>query len=398
MKRALPLVMVAGSIAAFASCAQAETSGKKDESASIIAPEPDAGVEASVEDAGAIIEAGCDAAEKNCVGHVISCADVPWCPTDTTVSSQYAFTAIWGTAKNDVWAAGSGGTIAHWDGSGWTKRPTGVKNTFHAIWGSRPNDVYAVSTTDVLFHADGPSGTWAPLPVAGDPGEWPMPTYALWGTSADDVRIGARTRFTFDPDTGEYTGIDQYVLKREIDPDAGPTTSWQRVAGEGTVNGIWGSSATDLWVIADNSEKNGWEKGLTRHGVAGGKGAIEWTSVDSQSTVVLRGIWGSSKDDIWAVGDKGTLRRMKNGAQRWEIVASPTNENLHAVWGSSANDVWAVGDAGTILHFDGTTWKTSEAAFAVGLKPDLRGVWGSSANDVWIVGGNVALHFTGGSQ
>jgi hypothetical protein len=382
-----------------ASCAQAEESGKKDETASIIASAPDASADASADgDAGAIIEAGCDAAEKSCVGHVISCSDVPWCPEETTVSSQYAFTAVWGTSKNDVWAVGSGGTIAHHDGTGWKQTPTGVKNSFHAVWGSGPNDVYAVSMTDVLFHWAGAGSSWTKLPIAGDANEWPMPAFAVWGTSSDDVRVGVRARMTFNPDTGEYTAIDQYTLKREDDPDAGAITSWQGVSGEGTVNGIWGTSASDLWVIADNSERNGWEKGLTRHGVAGGKGGLAWTSIDSQSTVVLRGIWGSSKDDIWAVGDKGTLRRMKSGAARWEIVPSPTNEDLHAVWGSAANDVWAVGDAGTILHFDGTSWKTSEAAFAVGLKPDLRGIWGSAANDVWIVGGNVALHYTGGAQ
>ena len=63
--------------------------------------------------------------------------------------------------------------------------------------------------------------------------------------------------------------------------------------------------------------------------------------------------------------------------------------------------VWAVGDAGTILHYDGTRWSPSLAAFPVGKKrPDLLGVWGSSPSDVWIVGDGIALHATtaGGSK
>lgn len=397
-------LLLAGMVPAFASCAEAEESGKKDEDASVSVPQPDA-AEASVEVEAGASDAGCDASEKGCVDHVISCDDVPWCPTATTVSSQYALTAVWGTGKNDVWAVGSGGTIAHYDGSAWKQTPTGVKNTFRAVWGSGPTDVYAVSMTDAIFHSNGFTGgtaQWTRMPSAGE--DWPMTALSIWGTSADDVRIGVRARMTFDPKSGEYKWIDQYTLRRDApDPDAGadggadagPTVSWEAVAGEGNVHGIWGSSPTDLWIVADNSERNGWEKGLTRHGVAGGKGGFAWTSVDSQSTVVLQAIWGSSKDDVWAVGDKGTIRRMKSGATRWEIVASPTTENLRALWGTAANDVWAVGDSGTILHFDGTSWKTSEAAFGLGLKPDLYGVWGSSANDVWIVGGNVALHYTG---
>jgi hypothetical protein len=57
------------------------------------------------------------------------------------------------------------------------------------------------------------------------------------------------------------------------------------------------------------------------------------------------------------------------------------------MWGSSANDVWAVGLAGTILHFDGKAWTRSTAP----VTDDLWSVWGSSANDVWAVGGHGAL-------
>src|SRR6478735_4525737 len=94
-------VLMFGSLALFvassaASCAQAEESDKKDEAATASVPQIDAAIEASVDAGPAPIEAGCDAADKGCVDHVISCADVPWCPTVTTVSSQYALTAIWG--------------------------------------------------------------------------------------------------------------------------------------------------------------------------------------------------------------------------------------------------------------------------------------------------------------
>ncbi|HMA96459.1 MAG TPA: hypothetical protein VKP30_27425, partial [Polyangiaceae bacterium] len=40
---------------------------------------------------------------------------------------------------------------------------------------------------------------------------------------------------------------------------------------------------------------------------------------------------------------------------QWTNSRLPTN-TLNAAWGSSADDVWAVGEVGTILHFDGTQW------------------------------------------
>ncbi|MDF2697105.1 MAG: Type fimbrial biosis protein PilY1, partial [Labilithrix sp.] len=184
--------------------------------------------------------------------------------------------------------------------------------------------------------------------------------------------------------------VNQYALAPEEDGGI----AWKPIEGQGTVCGIWGT-ANDLWMIVDNSDFQNWERAKILHGVPGPKGGFEWTSVDSQSTLRLEAIWGSSPDDIWAVGDKGIIRRMKKGATRWEIIPSPTQEQLHGVWGSAADDVWAVGDRGTILHFDGTEWKPSLAAFTLGKKPDLRGVWGSSKDDVWIVGESGALHYTG---
>jgi photosystem II stability/assembly factor-like uncharacterized protein len=390
-RRLVPLALLLPMpLLAFASCAEAESSGPEDEDSGIVVPPPPP-EEASVPPV-PVVDGGCDASDPNCVARPISCAEAPWCPVPTTVSTRFALTSVWGTGPSDVWAVGSGGTIIHWNGTAWVITPTTVKNTFHAVWGRSATDVWAVAMTDTIFHTTGfANGTaeWKRATNAVEPDNARAAT-AVWGSGAGDLRIGTRARAYFDPDTGEFPWIDQYTLDES---DGG--VAWNAVLGEGNVHAFWGASATDIWLVADNSEKNGWERGMIKHGTPGAKGGLEWTTVDSQSTVVLEGIWGSSANDIWAVGDKGTIRRRTNGATRWEIIASPTQEPLHAIWGSAANDVWVVGDSGTILHFDGTTWSKSLAAFDLGLKPNLYGVWGSSANDVWIVGDNVSLHFTG---
>ena len=40
----------------------------------------------------------------------------------------------------------------------------------------------------------------------------------------------------------------------------------------------------------------------------------------------------------------------------WSRMPAPATEPLHDVWGTSANNVFAVGGAGTILNYDGTAW------------------------------------------
>lgn len=63
-------------------------------------------------------------------------------------------------------------------------------------------------------------------------------------------------------------------------------------------------------------------------------------------------------------------------------MGSGTVETLRDVWGSSENDVYAVGDYGTVIHYDGTTWSPVTS----GTTLDLFGIWGSSKNNIFAVG------------
>ncbi|HKO19966.1 MAG TPA: hypothetical protein VJU82_13870, partial [Acidobacteriaceae bacterium] len=61
------------------------------------------------------------------------------------------------------------------------------------------------------------------------------------------------------------------------------------------------------------------------------------------------------------------------------------------IWGSAPNDVFAVGDNGTILHFDGSTW----ARMSSGTSTALTRVWGASATEVYATTGSAILHYDG---
>jgi hypothetical protein len=366
---------------------------------------PDAGTEpegepATVPDAGAADggDAGCDVSNPACVTKPISCEDAAWCPVPTNVANLYALTAVWGSSKDDVWAAGSGGTVLHWDGLAWkpTPLPTEtalpVKNTFHALWGSGPNDVWVASATNLIFHTDGfknGTATWVRAPAAVPSAFAPAPIYAVWGTGPDDLRFGGRAYRMRD------TNGDVVVRNQVVKKTSAAGIEWTGESGTATIHGLWGSSPDDLWLIGDNRGTKGWQVGLTMHGTRHGEDLV-WTEVDSRAAIVLRGIWGSSATDIWMVGDKGTIRHFGPNATEWAVVESPTTETLQAVWGAAPNDVWAVGESGAIIHWDGAAWKPSLAAFPVNKKkPHLYGVWGSGPDDVWIVGDGIALRFTG---
>ncbi|MBX3202552.1 MAG: hypothetical protein KF894_30780 [Labilithrix sp.] len=358
------------------------------------APLPEAGATDGASEAG--VDGGCVASDPACVTTPISCDEAAWCPVATPVSSAYPLTAVWGSSKTDVWAAGSGGTVIHWDGAAWKATPPdpALTNTFRVVTGSGAGDVWVAAATDLVFHSDGfQNGTaaWTRVPSVTPPERRAAPIYAGF-SGAGGLMFGGQ------PFGLETVARANLIVKK---PGAGPI-AWEAAEGTATVNGLWAASADDVWLVGDNSiEAFGglpWQRGFSAHGTRVGDELV-WTPVESQASVVLRAVWGSSASDVWAVGDKGTVRHVGAGGAEWNVVGAPTRENLRAIWGAAANDVWAVGELGTILHWDGATWKASVAAFPVNRRrPHLYGVWGSGPKDVWIVGDGIALRFTGGAK
>ena len=103
----------------------------------------------------------------------------------------------------------------------------------------------------------------------------------------------------------------------------------------------------------------------------------------------LSDIWGTSSNDIFAVGFQGNILHFDG--MNWERMPSNTTENLKAVWGTSSNNVYAAGSNGTIIHYDGVDW-SKITSFTL---DDLLDIWGSAANNIYISGENFLLHFDG---
>ena len=140
---------------------------------------------------------------------------------------------------------------------------------------------------------------------------------------------------------------------------------------EASLYGVWGSSGNDVYAVGGAGAVLHWTGGA-------------WDPVSDPDigTDDLFAVWGSSASDIWAVGDFGRIVHY-DGADWTTVAADPvTTMPLYSVWGSGANDAWAVGDSGTVLRWDGATW--AQQSF-----PDsatLTAVWGTSSSDVWVAG------------
>ena len=106
----------------------------------------------------------------------------------------------------------------------------------------------------------------------------------------------------------------------------------------------------------------------------------------------LRGVWGSSGTDVFAVGESGTILRY-DGAN-WSGMSSGTSEHLTGIWGSSETDVFAIGGNGLILHYDGVSWSEMWSPTT----SSLYDIWGNSGSNIFAVGyGGTCIHYDGNS-
>ena len=114
-----------------------------------------------------------------------------------------------------------------------------------------------------------------------------------------------------------------------------------------------------------------------------------WYSPAPQGQALSAGwVVPGSADEAWFVGAHTTLLHLRGQ----EVTSVPTDVDvlLRGIWGSSAKDVWAVGDD-LVLHGDGVTWVRATLPGA----GKLEDVWGAGPRDVWFAGEGVVWHYDG---
>jgi hypothetical protein len=94
---------------------------------------------------------------------------------------------------------------------------------------------------------------------------------------------------------------------------------------------------------------------------------------------VWRGIWGTSPDNIYAVGSGGDIRHFQNG--QWNREVSNTQYNIEDVWGSGPTDIYAAVDANIVLRSTGNgVW--TKHLYAQGRT--FQSVWGTGSDNVYL--------------
>jgi hypothetical protein len=245
--------------------------------------------------------------------------------------------AVHGTGPADVWAVGLNGKILHRTSSGWAEVASGTTKHLRDVWASGPGDAWAVGDGTTLLRWNGSS--WAShAPAAGIAvGD----LYQVWGSGPDDV--------------------------------------WAQHGAPGFLhwNGIaWSSSAPSGGAYASG----GWSAGPGAS-FAVGAGCWTWDGAAWSSCpglasgpgyILYEEVWAAAADDVWVVGElaPGNYQLAHFDGTGWAALdphASAMGVYYRGLSGTSRDDVWAVGRSA--FHFDGLAWSSTVGAL------DLSSVW-----------------------
>lgn len=208
--------------------------------------------------------------------------------------------------------------------------------------------------------------------------------YGIWGSSATDVWVVGSRGASFHWDGTAWSG-------RTATTDAGQPKP---------LFGVWGAGANDVWAFSTSEllHSDGWTEDGPRWSVFNVGTKFDTTSFAPKY------LWGSGPSDIWMLLATNPVVGLATykcwHATGWTDGGVPSlvgamdhyksanqGANFLAAWGTGARDVWLVGESGRIMHTDGywggmAEWTQSNS----NTRSHLNGVWGTATDDVWAVG------------
>lgn len=136
--------------------------------------------------------------------------------------------ALWGSAENDVWAVGSTGAAAHFDGQNWTVADLKTQKNLRGIWGASASDIWVVGDGGLILHYDGIDWTEVSAPSNAD-------LKSIWGHSPEAIWTAGSSGTVMRWDGSSWTTVF-----------SGTTEDLKRVWGISNTLWITGSSGTLL--------------------------------------------------------------------------------------------------------------------------------------------------------
>ena len=272
--------------------------------------------------------------------------------TQVSIADDKDLLSVWGTGAHDVFVSDSDGAIWH--------SSDGV--TFAAAGTTAPNTAFDGTPRIYLF--GGPGNVFvetSKLYVSHDDGA----TFSVDDSQPNNgAAFGVGNLWSPDGQILAGTACASFIgCKFTRSNDGGAT--WQpsvSIPGMATqqsgVGGysppfIAGAAGAHIAMIASGGDASGGVSESWQYVAVSSDGGLTFGSSNRLNNYELSALWGTDSGQLWAVGAANSS--VGNAAFFDGTTLSPSTTpsaaTLHGVWGSAIDDVYAVGDAGTILHY-----------------------------------------------
>ena len=313
-------------------------------------------------------------------------------------------------ADDDVWTVGWGWNqslnayrtvIEHWNGGRWSlvtsPNATNGYNLLNGVAAVASNDVWAVgqaangSTYSTLVeHWNG--SVWSIVTSPNTPGLSNI-LEAITVISANDIwAVGYSQDSNFNTftltlhwDGSAWSIIPSPILDHDI------------------LFGVDALASNDVWAVGRNRPGGyGDDRTLIIHW-----DGRNWSIIPSPSGIgdnVLFGVAAIASNDVWAVGNEGSLSTLAEhwDGNAWTIVGTPdfnsnaTNQVLVGIVALSSNNIWTAGQYIVPLqgsaqftlteNYDGSNWNFVPSPNKRNSNNRLHGITATPSGTLWVVG------------
>jgi photosystem II stability/assembly factor-like uncharacterized protein len=195
---------------------------------------------------------------------------VDYVETDTSDADSLAsYVTIWGRNPHDVYAAGAGGKLIHYDGTSWEKMDAGTEKHIGAVRGLTDGNLYIAGQDGMIMEYDG--ATWREL-------------YSRVGWDFFALLVRGPSRIFAVGDSGcvaHYNGV-----------------SWKGSAsvtgGAYGLSSIWGIRSNEIFAVGEGGTIVFYD-------------GARWFNLSSGTAQTLYGIWGEDRNSFFVVGAAGTI-------------------------------------------------------------------------------------------
>ena len=327
------------------------------------------------------------------------------------------FTAVHGSAPNNVIAVGNNGVIVRFDGTQWSSMQSGTTRALYGVFVESIGSAFAVGANGTALRLN--LSTWTSTTTGTAEalnGVWfSNGTAFAVGTVGTALRFNGTAWSALSPPTRESLNAVSATSPTNVVAVGSYGTI---LRFDGTSWGIIGNNSLggDMWAISTSSANGGrsyiagddgllqldagiltrvvtdqyvprmfglsvdqtavvWvggERGVVqRNGLAGGK----WETLNIAPD--LLDVWSTAPNNSWVVGEFGFIYRW-NGTT-WTRQVTPTLNALNSVWAPNSNEAFAGGDRGVMLRWNGSTWST----MAFPSLASISAIWGSGPTNVF---------------